>query len=402
MFRKPTQSVAPANSTPKEGARPVRILALMEAASVTGPAKNLIGFAQWLNSESGRKTGLALSIATFDRNSRVDATDGFVSSARRAGVEVAVLHERRRFDMRVMSQIESLVETLQPDIIQTHNNKSHLLVRLSRRARTGRLWFAFQHGDAYTDLKQRLYNQVDRFSLRGADRVVTVCEAFSRRLRSYGILDERLRVLHNSAVQTAPASTGERSSLRAGLQVSDSELLILSVGRLSREKGHADLVRALAALPDAIRPWRAVFVGTGPELEPLKILARKLGIEARVKFAGFRADAGRLYRAADIFVLPSHSEGSSNALLEAMVAQLPIVATAVGGNPEILEAGRTGMLVPCHDPHALARALGQLLSDPTEAAAMGFAAAQQASTAFSVERYRERLCSFYREAGVCP
>jgi glycosyltransferase involved in cell wall biosynthesis len=377
----------------------VRILAVMEAASVTGPAKNLIGFGRWLLTPEGAATGLSLTIATFDRNSRIDQPDSFASSARAAGIATELVHERYRFDLAARKQLRELIARVDPHIIQTHNNKSHLFVRLLASHRAGRFWFAFQHGDVFTDLKQRIYNHVDRFSLRGADRVVTVCEAFAQRLLGYGIRREHLRVLHNSAAHLAPLTPSERAALRAEHGVGPADVMILSVGRLSYEKGHADLLRALSLLAPQPK-WRAVLVGTGPELGRLKETASKAGVADRVEFAGFRADAARYFGAADVFVLPSHTEGSSNALLEAMVARVPIVATLAGGNPEIIEAGHTGLLVPVGDVRALAAGTAQIVQDRESASTMVQAAAARAATVFSPEQYRRQLCGFYQEALV--
>jgi glycosyltransferase involved in cell wall biosynthesis len=369
----------------------------MEAASVTGPAKNLIGFGRWLQTPEGAATGLCLTIATFDRNSRIDQPDSFASSARAAGIDTEVVHERYRFDLAARNRLRELIARVDPHIIQTHNNKSHLFMRLLASHRAGRAWFAFQHGDVFTDLKQRIYNHVDRFSLRGADRVVTVCEAFAERLLGYGIRREHLRVLHNSATPLTPLAPSERTALRAMHGVGPADVMILSVGRLSYEKGHADFLRALGLL----RPqpsWRAVLVGTGPELGRLKLAASTAGVTDRVEFAGFRGDAARYFGAADVFVLPSHTEGSSNALLEAMVAKVPIVATLAGGNPEIIEAGRTGLLVPVGDAQALAAAVSRVVEDRELASQLVQSAAARVATIFSPEQYRRQLCGFYQEA----
>lgn len=375
----------------------IRILAVMEAASVTGPAKNLIGFGRWLQTPEGAATGLNLTIATFDRNSRIDQPDSFANSARAAGIDTEVVHERYRFDLAARNRLRGLIARVDPHIIQTHNNKSHLFVRLLASHRDGRAWFAFQHGDVFTDLKQRIYNHVDRFSLRGADRVVTVCEAFAQRLIGYGIRKDHLRVLHNSATPLTPLAPSERNALRARHGIGPADVMILSVGRLSYEKGHADFLRALGFL--RLQPtWRAVLVGTGPELGRLRVAASTEGVADRVEFAGFRGDAVRYFGAADVFVLPSHSEGSSNALLEAMVAQVPVVATLAGGNPEIIEADRTGLLVPVGDAQALAAAVSRVVQDRQFATDLVQAAAARAATVFSPEQYRRQLCVMYQEA----
>jgi glycosyltransferase involved in cell wall biosynthesis len=370
----------------------------MEAASLTGPAKNLIGFCRWLCSAEGARTRLSVAIATFDRNARANQADSFVGAARAAGIDTHIIHERYRFDPGVIPQLREIAAEAGADIIQTHNNKSHLLVKLLPELRIHRLWFAFHHGDVYTDLKQRVYNQIDRVTLRSADRVVSVCEAFTPRLLACGVKRERIRILHNAAMPTPPTPDSESAQLRDQLGIGRGEPMILSVGRLSKEKGHADLLRALGRLRSIPQAWKLVLVGVGPERGALERLARSLGINQRVVFAGFRPDVRCFFSIADVFVLPSHSEGSSNALLEAMMAKVPIAATRVGGNPEIVLDEKTGLLVPVADPRTLAGAIARLLEEPDLSSRFVAAAFARATREFSLERYRDRICGFYAEA----
>jgi glycosyltransferase involved in cell wall biosynthesis len=376
----------------------VRILAMMEAASLTGPAKNLIGFCRWLRSAEGARTGVDVAIATFDRNARAGEADSFVGAARAAGIDAHIIHERHRFDPGVIPQLRQITAQVQPDIIQTHNNKSHLLVKMLRRLRSQRLWFAFHHGDTYPDFKQKLYNNVDRVTLRSADRVVSVCEAFKPRLVACGVQPERIRILHNAAIPMTPASDAQRAQLREQLGIGSCQAVILSIGRFSREKGHADLLQALAQLRPLSPDWKLVLVGTGPERDALRQLAGMLGISERVVFAGFYPDVTGFYGIADLFVLPSRSEGSSNVLLEAMMAQVPIVATSAGGNPEIVRHEDTGLLVPVGDQAALASAIARLLRERQLASRFVSSAHARVTSEFSVDSYRRRLAGLYAEA----
>jgi glycosyltransferase involved in cell wall biosynthesis len=369
----------------------------MEANSVTGPAKNLIGFCRWLRTPEGAQSGISISIATFTRGAGTD-NGAFVEAVRAAGVDLHLIHERFRYDPGSRSQIRKIVTALQPDIIQTHNNKSHLLVKLLPALRHSRLWFAFHHGDTYTDLKQRLFNHVDRVSLRSADRVVTVCKAFVPRLAACGVTLDRVRILHNSAAPSVPVSSVTVSDLRSRLGIGTDEALILMIARFSREKGHLILLHALRRVSSIPHKWKMVLVGTGPEREEITRLAHSLGLSERVLFAGAHADVAPFYAAADLLVLPSLSEGSSNVLLEAMASKTPIIATNVGGSPEIVIHDETGLLVPAGDPTALAGAIARLLSDLSLGLRFAQAALSRAVSEFSAEQYRRRLLGFYAEA----
>jgi glycosyltransferase involved in cell wall biosynthesis len=378
-----------------DAAPTVRILAMMEAASVTGPAKNLIGFSSWLASAEGQQAGFSVAIATFDR-SAAPGGEGFAAAARAAGIATYVIKERGRLDLGVLPQLQAIVAAVQPTIIQTHNGKSHLLIRALAALRARRVWFAFQHGYQDTDLKLRLYNQVDRLTLRYADRVVSVCQAFAPRLVAYGVDPRRIRILHNAAVPVRPVTELERTQLCERLGLRGEESVVLTIGRLSREKGHADLLRAMARLSSLPR-WKLVIVGLGPERDSLEHLARALGISDRVIFAGFHTDVRGFYAIARVFVLPSYSEGSSNVLLEAMMARVPIAATRAGGNEEIVVDEETGLLTRARDPQSLADAIARLLQDPQLAARVVAAAVARAVNEFSVNRYRSRLLAYYAE-----
>ena len=375
----------------------LRILAMMEANSVTGPAKNLIGFCRWLSTPEGAQTRLKVAIATFTRNAGAD-NQVFADAVRAAGVDLHMVRERFRFDPGVIPQIRDIVAEFQPNIIQTHNNKSHLLIKLLPELRRGRSWLAFYHGHTYTDFKQRLFNHVDRLSLRSADRAVTVCQAFAPRLVACGVTPDRIRILHNSVVQLSPVPPSVRSELRGRLGIGTGEAMILTIGRFSREKGHAVLLRALERLRSNPRKWKLVFVGDGPERDTLIQLARSLGLGELVLFAGSHADVGPFYAAADVFALPSLTEGSSNVLLEAMAAKVPIVATKAGGNPEIMLRDATGLLVPVNDSQSLANAIARLLAEPDLASRFAEAAFDRVTHEFSVGKYRRRLVGFYAEA----
>jgi L-malate glycosyltransferase len=196
----------------------------------------------------------------------------------------------------------------------------------------------------------------------------------------------------------APVSPPERAILRNRLGIGTDEAVVLTIGRFSLEKGHAVLLHALEQLRSFPRKWKLVLVGVGPESDTLMRLARSLGLSEHVLFAGSHADVRPFYAIADVFVLPSLSEGSSNVLLEAMAAKIPIATTKAGGNPEIILHNETGLLAPIGDSQSLGSAIAQLLGDPDLALQFAEAAFVRAAREFSVDQYRRRLMGFYSEA----
>lgn len=368
---------------------PIRVLALMESSSVGGPAKNLIDLGV-----RGAQTGdLHLAVATFQRGSV--PPNGFILAGQEAGLDVHVLSERRRFDMSPRQQMRDLIGHLQPDILQSHNIKSHLLIR-SLSLQQHYPWVVFQHGYTTTDLKDRLYNQVDRWTITAADRVVAVCQAFAHNLVRRGVALDRIRIQHNS-VRPFVAPPAETLAIVREQWKLDGQAVLLTVGRLSAEKGHADLLRALSILTRRGNPpGRLLIVGDGPERLALQQLAIGIGIEHLVVFAGHQSNVQPYYGLADLLVLPSHSEGSPNVVLEALAAGLPILATAVGGVPEILTHEQTGLLVPPRDPPAMAAALERLSAEPALRSQLA-AAALRHSRVFTPEARYQSILGVYRE-----
>jgi glycosyltransferase involved in cell wall biosynthesis len=295
---------------------------------------------------------------------RGERQNGLDSAFRGLGVPFCVVAERGRFDTRVITQLRELTETERPDVIWSNSVKSHFLVRWAGLNRS-RVWVAFHHGYTTTDTKMQFYNQFDRWSLRVADRVLTSSGAFVRELERSAVCSERILVQHMPIRPFVPVSEERRGRLRADLRLNDRTKVILSVGRLSREKGHVELVKAFPKICELAGSMslRLVIVGKGPERSKIEKLCRKLALTDSVTLVGHQDDPSPYYGIADIFVLPSHSEGCPNVLLEAMAAGVPIVATAVGGVPEIVTHGQNALLVKKHDGSALACESARLLKD---------------------------------------
>jgi glycosyltransferase involved in cell wall biosynthesis len=178
------------------------------------------------------------------------------------------------------------------------------------------------------------------------------------------------------------------------------EFLITTVGNIRRVKGHDVFIKAAAAIIPQFP--KASFSIAGDVLDPeyfaeLQGLVRSLGLSSHFRFDGGVRDLRRYLAAADLFVLPSRSEGFSNALVEAMAASLPVVATEVGGNAEAVLDGMTGFIVPAEDPEALSKAIARLLSDPALAKAMGSVGKERASQKFATETMMQSISSAYKE-----
>lgn len=387
--------------------KPIKLLCLIEAATVTGPAKNLLHFCRLMRSPEFSTHGgpaVEVSIVTFDRGkSPTDPTadaDGsdnaFVTAAREAGVTVDVIHERFRFDTKVIGKLREIVERRAPDILQSHMIKSHFLIKLAGLAKRYP-WTAYHHGYTTTDFKMEVYNRFNRWSLPAATRVITVCDDFAEQLVRTGVQRDRIFVSHNSVAPPRTVTIDEQQALRTKLGIAGDERVLLSVGRLSKEKGHADLIEAVSMLRQLgfSERFDLVIVGDGPERERLQSSIKARRLDGHVIFAGQVDDVLPYYAIADVLALPSHSEGSPNVLFEAMAAGLPIVATRVGGVPEIATE-ETAILVPAREPHTFAEALHRVLTQPELAQSLSANATVRVAD-FSPEAHARTLIRLYQE-----
>jgi glycosyltransferase involved in cell wall biosynthesis len=393
----------------------IKIVSVIEATTITGPAQVLLEFYRSASASQAEEELDAIdpALVTFQRrglrNQTPQPPNHFVATARAAGLNVEVIDERFRFDPRVIGTLKKTVERHGADLIETHHVKSHFLLRVSGLWKR-RPWIAYHHGYTFTDAKMRLYNQLDRWSLRAAARVITVSQAAAQELIRGGVRPERIHALHNSidpnwARDIRPA---EIQAHKTQLGITKQEPVILAVGRLSREKAHVDLLHAFARLrqtsPDL--GARLVIVGDGPERRVLEQKAASLKVAERVTFVGHAHDVRPYYALASLMALPSLSEGSPIALLEAMVSGVPVVATKVGGVPEIVTHGESALLVSPRDPDALANAIEQLFHNALLAAKLAANArdvvlrnhSPQAKLRARMEIYRAVI----QEAGVSP
>jgi len=421
----------------------MKLLCVIEATTVTGPAKNLLSFCRLVRSPEFCGNGVPrveVSIVTFDRQNVsepragrgphagsprgvVDATgsfgstfafdpiatapgsdtlggapNAFVTAAREAGVSVDVIRERFRFDPQALTELRAIVDRRAPDIIQTHMIKSHFLIKLTGLGKKYP-WIAYHHGYTTTDLKMQFYNQFNRWSLPSAGKVVTVCGAFANQLTRTGVSAERIAICHNSVVALRRATVDERLALKDRVEIAGDEKVVLAVGRLSREKGHADLIAALVELReiDPALKFKLVVVGDGPEGGRLEQAVTDLGLQERVRFIGHVDDVAPYYSIADVLALPSHSEGSPNVLLEAMAAGVPVAATNVGGVPEIAVSEKNALLVPAQRPRLFAEALHRVLTDSKLAQTLSLNAAAHVAAHFSPAAQAKSVIRIYEE-----
>jgi glycosyltransferase involved in cell wall biosynthesis len=246
------------------------------------------------------------------------------------------------------------------------------------------------------------FNRKRRFICRVLSHFTGLSVAVSHGVKDYlvkeiGLDPDKVRVVPNGVDIAAIDTARPGREVRRELGLPQDVPVIGLVGRLDHwGKGHKELFTALASLKDRY-PCHTLIVGGGRREEGVKQLAASLHLAGQVHFLGSRRDVPDLLQAMDIFVLPSYSEGLSLALLEAMAAGLPVIVSRVGGNPEVVTDGKTGLLIPPRDAEALAQALERLLGDPAGAKELGKNARRLVEADYSLERLGREINEIYEE-----
>jgi len=306
-------------------------------------------------------------------------------------VEVVALHRSRIGIWRLRGELYRLCRRLNPAIVHTRN-MSGLDALLPARAAGVRRTVHGEHGWDMGDIDgtARRPALLRRLHAPLVNRYITVSKDLERYLvQRVGIAPARITQIYNGVDTTrfAPPGATARAPLPADF-APEGTLVVGTVGRIQPVKDQATLLRAFAALaakaPALAARARLVIVGDGPSLATLRALAVTLSVDASTWFAGSRTDVPEMLRAFDVFALPSLNEGISNTLLEAMATGVPVIATTVGGNVELVDSGTTGVLVPPGDADALSVALERYLADAAVRAAHGRHARAAAMERFSL------------------
>ncbi len=318
------------------------------------------------------------------------------------GVQVDACGKRAGADLVALRRARAWLREWPGAVLHTHNAAAHYHAVLAALGLAPATVVNTRHGMGAPDpasRKERLY----RWAARRSDTVVAVCEAARRHFAAQGVRPRRalLTILNGIRTETLdPASAQARSALTAALALPAGTRLVGTVGRLNPVKDQAGLIRAFGLLQRGRPDTALVLIGDGPARAELEALALAEGLAERVRFLGDRNDVAALLPGLDVFALSSISEGYSVALLEACAAALPVVATEVGGNAEIVTEGVNGQLVPARDPAALAAALEALLADPARADAMGRAGRERVLSENAFRTMAERYRRVYRGQGA--
>lgn len=359
----------------------MRILILMETEVFSGPAKNLLETLKLLRGQ------LQFEVSTYLRGNAAGSV--FADAFQKEGFPVHIVRERFRYDPAAFGHLRRVIRDVSPDVVQVHNTKSRLFITLLSRKlkKAGIDEVHYFHGETWVDQKQHFYNLLDRALFRSAPHVVVVAEYQKTLLCKWGVPEDRITVIYNGIQAGAPPAENRHD-----------KGFLLTVGRLSREKGHGILLEAVCLLKQrGVKGFRLHVVGDGPERSKLEQFVADHKLGQMVCLEGYRPDPSDFYSRAGLFILPSLTEGFPNVLLEAATHGVPIVSFDVGGIPEIFRNGEEAVLLSDRTAAALADAIQDYLRIPDQYRGMAVHARDRVVQDFSLEVKAKRLLEYYKE-----
>lgn len=313
---------------------------------------------------------------------------------RDGGAEVIELSYHKLYDPRTVPALISLLKEERVDVVHTHLSHSNIFGCMAAKIVNIPV-VATLHNTRITQTgKLNLRPKLEHYCLRNlTSRVIAVGENVASVYRPF-LRNDVLDIIPNSVSFAEEITLQEKNVIRIDLTGSSDRILVLAVGRLQLQKGYYDMLTAFAQVHKQYPNAFLVIVGVGYLLDSLKEYSQSLGILDHVRFLGARGDVPQLLAAADVFVNSSHWEGLSIAMLEAMAAGLPVVATSVG-DAEILLSCGGGLLVEAKNPETFARALESLISNPEKMRDMGRVACEYMKKNYTADPWLDKLLACY-------
>ena len=304
---------------------------------------------------------------------------------------------RRRFDKQAARALADLCREWDIDLIHCHYLREHYTALLAKKYNKKIRVVYTNHFVLANDFITRLSN---RWMDKRQDQMIAVCNKGKEQLIANGWSADRIQVIFNAVDLEAWAGDRSESTLRSELGLPEDRFVMLCASRFADDKGHKyliDSVKRLTELTD--KPFTLVLAGDGPLLEPSKAQVKELGLEEQVKSIGFRKDIKNLYKGSDLYVNSSQHEALSFLIIEAMAAGLPVIATDMGGNSDIVndEAG-CGLLVAYDDPDSMAGAMKRFLEDPDLRAACRENALRTIEKKFEIHKMAKVTYGVYEKA----
>jgi len=331
------------------------------------------------------------------------------SKARRLGVDLTIIPELIReispiIDLRALYKLYRFIKRGKYDIVHTHSSKAGIVGRLAAKLAGVPIIIHSPHSHIfygyYGEFLSLVFVWMEKIFALFTDRIFTLTSIGKREHIEYGVgLSSKFTVVH-SGVPLEPflnVKVNKAADKRQEFSLNENDIVCIFVSRLVPVKGHQYLISAIPEVLENVPSAKFVLVGDGELRDELEQQALSLGVKDSVIFTGLRHDVPELLAMSDLFVLSSINEGMGRVLVEAMAVGLPVVATKVGGVPDVVVDGETGILVPSENSKVLAGAIMRLLKDENMRRRMGEAGRRRVNPAFGVEAMVGKIANVYEE-----
>lgn len=365
----------------------MKILHIISSGGMYGAEAVILNLSRTLNKGPHRSI-----LGVFSNSSQPNLQ--LHESALKQDVESHLISCKGQVDRSVPSSIRHLAQHSGADIVHAHGYKADVYVHLALRG-AGTPLISTCHTWYDNNAVVRLYGALDRLVLRNYAGVVAVSEEVKQRLLKAGVHPARIHLIRNG-IDLQPFNTARPSQQEE--RGTNRPLTVGLVGRLATEKGVDLFLHAAKSVLVDLPTTKFIVIGDGPDRAQLEALIDELDIRESVSMLGRSEDMPSTYAALDVLVSSSRKEGLPIAILEAMASRLPVVATAVGAVPTVVQDGSTGLLVPPGNIDALTLAIVSLLRDPLKRERYGIAARQSIAENFSAERMTADYLTVYEQA----
>jgi glycosyltransferase involved in cell wall biosynthesis len=337
------------------------------------------------------KAGYKIIVGSFSENG---ISPKFLDAIAADNIETHLFDVKNAYDFGAIGFVRKYLKENNINILCTHDYRSHFIgYRAVRRTQAG--WVAFSRGWTKDSLRVRLYTWLEKFIVRFADHIVAVSEAQKRKLVRLLIPESKITTTHN-AIDIDFFANIVKVDLRKRFNLPDDSIIVVAGGRFSREKGQKYLIAAAAQALKQDKRLKFIIYGDGPDYNKIVDTVRKLNLNGQIICPGFEKDLLGCLKGADILVNPSLSEGLPNIVLEAMAMGIPVIATAVGGVPELIHSGVDGIMVPPGDGNAIALSIIELAGDANKRSTLAAAARSTVGKFFAYEKQLALLETVYR------
>jgi len=366
----------------------LKIAHIISTNFIGGPEKQILA-----HLVKAKKLGHSVMLITYQEK----GGRSYCAKAKQLGIDCQLIPAKKWLMVATLFSLKKIIKQFNPDIVCSHGFKSCFFMVLIKYW-IGCKLISFSRGWTAENLKIKFYNSLDRILIRRSNKIVAVSHSQARLLKKSGLDPSSISVIENCETLSTlhEQNHHESSAFRTKNGISDDARLILVAGRLSPEKDPLNALRAfIDGVSTEVADAHLVFAGDGPQLAMLEQQAKQLNCGDRIHFPGFCSDIYPLIQDSAVVVIPSQSEGMPNILIESMVLKVPLVATKVGGIPDVMQDGLSGLLVDPGDSDSLAVAINKVLLTPGLSKALTEGAKDVISLRFNSTKQTNDLITLY-------